>query len=99
VVLSGSNCVIKCFSYDILDVYARTYSELLAVPMIKGTKTESEKFAGGDYTTTIEGYIPVCKRVMMSTMILITCFLSLVCWSRHSSRNIAWTGSELWQDL
>jgi len=32
------------------------------VPMIKGTKTESEKFAGGDYTTTIEGYIPYAGR-------------------------------------
>ncbi|KAF1775257.1 Prolyl-tRNA synthetase, class II [Phytophthora cactorum] len=32
--------------------------ELLAVPMVKGVKTEKEKFAGADYTTTIEGFIP-----------------------------------------
>jgi len=30
---------------------------LLAVPVIKGMKTESEKFAGGYHTTTVEAYI------------------------------------------
>ncbi len=47
---------------QILDIYARAYSELLAVHMVKGKKTEHEKFAGGLYTTTIEGYIPVVGR-------------------------------------
>jgi len=42
----------------ILDFYARVYEELLCVPVIKGVKTEKEKFAGGDYTTTVEGFIP-----------------------------------------
>ena len=31
--------------------------KLLAVPVVKGKKTENEKFAGGDYTTTCEGFI------------------------------------------
>lgn len=31
---------------------------MLAVPVVRGTKTEKEKFAGGYYTTTVEGYIP-----------------------------------------
>lgn len=31
----------------ILDIYERVYSELLAIPVIKGRKTEKEKFAGG----------------------------------------------------
>lgn len=43
---------------DILDLYARVYEELLAVKVIKGKKTEMEKFPGGDYTTTIETFIP-----------------------------------------
>ncbi|XP_045776544.1 bifunctional glutamate/proline--tRNA ligase isoform X3 [Maniola jurtina] len=47
---------------QILDLYARVYEELLAVPVIKGRKTEKEKFAGGDYTTTVEAYIPASGR-------------------------------------
>lgn len=43
---------------QILDLYSRIYEELLAVPVVKGRKTEKEKFAGGLYTTTVEGYIP-----------------------------------------
>lgn len=43
---------------QILDWYAGVYEELLAVPVVKGRKTENEKFAGGYYTTTVEGYIP-----------------------------------------
>ena len=30
--------------------------------MIRGRKTDKEKFAGGDYTTTVEGYIPETGR-------------------------------------
>lgn len=44
--------------YQILDLYARAYEELLCVPVVKGRKSESEKFAGADFTTTIEGFIP-----------------------------------------
>ncbi|RPA74531.1 putative prolyl-tRNA synthetase C19C7.06 [Ascobolus immersus RN42] len=47
---------------EILDYYSRVYSELLAVPTIKGKKTEKEKFAGGLFTTTVEGYIPTTGR-------------------------------------
>ena len=48
--------------YQILDFYAAVYEELLAVPVIKGRKTEKEKFPGGDFTTTIEGFIPTNGR-------------------------------------
>lgn len=34
------------------------YQDLLAVPVIKGIKTESEKFAGGNFTTSVETVIP-----------------------------------------
>jgi prolyl-tRNA synthetase len=43
---------------QILELYAGVYEELLAVPVVRGKKTEKEKFAGGYYTTTVEGYIP-----------------------------------------
>ncbi|KAL1986992.1 hypothetical protein VTN96DRAFT_5148 [Rasamsonia emersonii] len=47
---------------QILDHYAHVYEDLLAVPVVKGRKTEKEKFAGGYYTTTVEGYIPATGR-------------------------------------
>ena len=43
--------------YQILDFYAQIYEYLLAIPVIKGRKTEKEKFAGGDMTTTCEAYV------------------------------------------
>jgi prolyl-tRNA synthetase len=47
---------------QILDLYAQVYEDLLAVPVIKGQKSELEKFAGGHYTTTIESFIPTNGR-------------------------------------
>jgi len=38
---------------SILDYYADCYKELLAVPVVKGRKSEEEKFAGANYTTTL----------------------------------------------
>src|SRR6056297_2882611 len=37
-----------------LDVYADFVQEFLAVPVVKGRKTESEKFPGADITYCIE---------------------------------------------
>ena len=37
-----------------LDIYADIAENLLAIPVIKGIKTESEKFAGAEATYTIE---------------------------------------------
>mmetsp|Transcript_55509 Transcript_55509/g.84014 ORF Transcript_55509/g.84014 Transcript_55509/m.84014 type:complete len:310 (+) Transcript_55509:2-931(+) len=34
----------------------------MAVPVVKGKKTEVEKFAGGYYTTTVEAFIPATSR-------------------------------------
>ncbi|KAG7298121.1 hypothetical protein JYU34_018890 [Plutella xylostella] len=50
--------------HTILDYYAQVYEHLLAIPVIKGRKTEKEKFAGGDFTTTVEGYIPASGRAI-----------------------------------
>uniref|UniRef100_A0A8C1FWF5 Bifunctional glutamate/proline--tRNA ligase n=1 Tax=Cyprinus carpio TaxID=7962 RepID=A0A8C1FWF5_CYPCA len=49
---------------QILDLYARVYEELMAIPVVKGKKTEKEKFAGGDYTTTVEAYISASGRAI-----------------------------------
>lgn len=45
-------------------MYARIYTDLLAIPVVKGRKTEKEKFAGGDYTTTVEAYISASGRAI-----------------------------------
>ncbi|PPQ69797.1 hypothetical protein CVT24_003073 [Panaeolus cyanescens] len=47
---------------QILDLYRQVYEDLLAVPVIPGVKSEKEKFAGGLYTTTLEGFIPTSGR-------------------------------------
>ncbi len=39
---------------QMLDIYSDVAENLLAIPVIKGVKTESEKFAGADSTYTIE---------------------------------------------
>lgn len=39
---------------QILELYRRIYEEFLAIPIIKGKKSEMEKFAGGLYTTSVE---------------------------------------------
>ena len=48
----------------ILEHYKAIYEELLAVPVIKGYKTEKEKFAGGHRTTTVEAYIAATGRAI-----------------------------------
>lgn len=47
---------------QILELYRRVYEELLAVPVIKGRKSEAEKFAGALYTTSVEAFIPATGR-------------------------------------
>ena len=48
----------------ILNIYANVYEDLLAIPVIRGRKTEKEKFAGGDYTTTVEAFIATSGRAI-----------------------------------
>ncbi|KAF2263805.1 prolyl-tRNA synthetase [Lojkania enalia] len=47
---------------EILELYAGVYEQLLAVPVVRGKKTENEKFAGGYWTSTCEAYIPTNGR-------------------------------------
>ncbi|GIZ03900.1 hypothetical protein CEXT_245401 [Caerostris extrusa] len=48
--------------HTILDLYSQVYENLLAIPVIRGRKTEKEKFAGADFTTTTELYVPASGR-------------------------------------
>lgn len=52
---------------DILELYRRVFEELLAVPVIKGKKSENEKFAGADYSTSVETIVPSGKAVQAAT--------------------------------
>jgi len=53
--------------YQILELYAAVYEDLLAIPVVRGRKTEKEKFAGGDFTTTVEAYISASGRAIQVT--------------------------------
>ncbi|XP_059478554.1 bifunctional glutamate/proline--tRNA ligase [Neocloeon triangulifer] len=48
--------------YQILNLYAEVYQGLMAIPVVKGRKTEKEKFAGGDFTTTVEAFVSASGR-------------------------------------
>ena len=44
----------QALTYRMLDIYGEIIEELLAIPVLKGKKTEKEKFAGAEYTLTVE---------------------------------------------
>ncbi len=50
-----------------LDVYAEFAEEILGIPVIKGRKTEAEKFPGADITYTIEGLMQDGKALQCGT--------------------------------
>ncbi len=52
---------------QILKIYQKFVEEYLAIPVIPGYKTESEKFAGADYTTTIEAMMQDGKALQSGT--------------------------------
>ena len=51
----------------ILDLYRELIEDLLAIPVIVGKKTESEKFVGALYTTTLEAIMSDGKALQMGT--------------------------------
>jgi len=51
---------------EILGYYASVYEDLLAVPVVRGRKSEKEKFAGALYTTTVEAFIPTNGRAVQA---------------------------------
>ncbi len=52
---------------QMLDVYADFSENVLAVPVVKGVKTENERFAGADDTYCIEGLMQDGKALQMGT--------------------------------
>ncbi|MDF2880484.1 MAG: proS [Clostridiaceae bacterium] len=52
---------------DMLNVYADFFENVLAIPVIKGQKTEKEKFAGADATYTIESLMHDGKALQSGT--------------------------------
>src|SRR5882757_5210876 len=50
-----------------LDVYAEFAEQILAIPVMKGTKTESEKFPGANTTYCIEGLMQDGKALQCGT--------------------------------
>ncbi len=52
---------------DILNLYARVFEELYAIPVLKGRKTDSEKFAGAVYTDSVEILMPNGKGIQGGT--------------------------------
>ncbi len=52
---------------EILKVYQKTVEEELAIPVITGKKSESEKFVGAVYTSTMESMMPDGKALQMGT--------------------------------
>ncbi|KON32848.1 MAG: proline--tRNA ligase [miscellaneous Crenarchaeota group-6 archaeon AD8-1] len=52
---------------DILDEYRDIMEQYLAIPVLLGVKTDSEKFAGALYTTTLEAMMPDGKALQMGT--------------------------------
>jgi prolyl-tRNA synthetase len=51
----------------ILDIYRELIEEYLAVPAVRGFKSDKEKFVGAKYTTTLEGMMADGKALQMGT--------------------------------
>ena len=49
-------------AHKMLQVYREMYQKVLCVATIPGRKTEKEKFAGSDFTLTLEAFIPETGR-------------------------------------
>ncbi|MBS3114469.1 proline--tRNA ligase [Candidatus Woesearchaeota archaeon] len=47
--------------------YVDLIENFMAIPVIAGKKTDKEKFAGADYTTTVEAFMPDGKALQMGT--------------------------------
>jgi prolyl-tRNA synthetase len=52
--------------------YVDLIENYMAVPVIAGKKTEKEKFAGAEYTTTVEAFMPDGKALQMGTSHLLS---------------------------
>lgn len=46
------------FVHEILEYYAQAYEQMYAIPVVRGVKSREETFAGADFTTTVELFVP-----------------------------------------
>jgi prolyl-tRNA synthetase len=53
--------------FEILDLYAKVYEELYAVAVLKGIKSDNEKFAGAVFTSSVETIFPNGKAIQGAT--------------------------------
>ena len=53
--------------HKILDFYEQLFRELYAVPVLKGRKSETEKFAGAEFTLSVEAFLPTGKAIQGAT--------------------------------
>ncbi|TKJ17039.1 proline--tRNA ligase [Candidatus Woesearchaeota archaeon B3_Woes] len=51
----------------IINLYKKLCEDLLALPVLVGNKTEKEKFAGAEYTLSIEAFMPDGKALQCGT--------------------------------
>src|SRR3989338_1887271 len=54
-------------AYKILDFYEKVFVDLFATPVLKGKKSEGEKFAGAEFTLSCEAFLPNGKAAQNST--------------------------------
>lgn len=60
---------------DVLELYSKMYQEFLAIPVIKGRKTEKEKFAGAEFTSTVEVFIPAIGTGLQVNLFILSLYL------------------------
>lgn len=51
----------------LINVYKKTYEDLLAIPCLVGKKSDHEKFAGADYSLSCEVFLPIGKAIQGCT--------------------------------
>lgn len=54
-------------TYKILDFYEKVFTELAAIPVLKGKKSKKETFAGAEYSLSLEAFLPNGKAVQGCT--------------------------------
>lgn len=57
----------KKHNRDVLKMYRQTFEDLLAIPVLEGVKTDKEKFAGADFSESVEAYLPNGKAIQGAT--------------------------------
>ncbi len=56
-----------CMVRDAIQLYSKLFTELYALPIMTGRKSENEKFAGAEYTESVETFLPNGRGCQVST--------------------------------